>query len=205
MKGHFYKNLNLHSLIIERQPKVVVEVGAGEGDCTRLLAATRQEVPYTLHVISDKKLSGLPDGIAWQTGISYQLLKNFEDSSIDLCIIDTDHNYWTLKQELQAVMLKIREGGLIVMHDVDEFYHNTGLSDGYWDDSAYPKAEIMESVKYGSTGLALIDFLSQQRGLYQLIRWIPEHFGCAVIQRKTIEVTSVISPGPGSVFARPKP
>jgi hypothetical protein len=90
------------------------------------------------------------------------------------------------------------------MHDVEEFYYSTGMGMSYWNDSPYPEKEIMEKVKLGGLGLCLIDFLSAFRGSYKLVRWIPEHFGCAVIERRTVTETQVLRPGPSSVFARPK-
>ncbi len=203
MTGHFFKNLNLRDLILDKRPELIVEVGAGDGGNTRLLAHLKQCYPFELHVISDKVISGLDPSIKWTTGISYQELPKYADSSIDLCIIDTDHNYWTLQQELTALVPKIKEGGLIIMHDVDEFYHNTGMGMSYWNDAPYPEEAIMEKCKMGGLGLCLIDFLATYRGSYKLVRWIPEHFGCAVIERRAVTETQIIRPGPASVFARP--
>lgn len=202
MQGHFDRDLNLRALILEKRPKVIVEVGAGAGECTKLLAHLRYWYPFELHVISDKEIPSI-EGVQWKTGISYKELPKFPDNSIGLCIIDTDHNYWTLKQELLAVAPKMEEGGLIVFHDVEEFYYDTGMGMSYWNDEPYPEKEIMDSAKLGGVGLCLIDFLSNCRGTFKLVRWIPEHFGCAVIEKRTKEGTNILRPGPGSVFARP--
>lgn len=201
MQGHFDRNLNLRNLILEKRPEVIVECGAGEGACTKLLAHLKWYYDFELNVISDKELPHI-DGVKWKTGISYEELGTFPDHSIGLCIIDTDHNYWTLRQELMAVSPKMEEGGLIVMHDVDEFYYDTGMGMSYWNDAPYPEKEIMDMAKMGGTGLCLIDFLGACRGSFKLIRWIPEHFGCAVIEKRTVEGTKIIRPGPGSVFAK---
>lgn len=203
MKGHFDEHVKLHQIILERKPKVIVEVGAGEGENTRQLASIT-EYPFELHVISDKALEGLPANVKWRTGISYKVLKEFADDSIDLCIIDTDHNYWTLAQELVAVLPKMREGGLVVMHDVEEFYYDTGMAMSYWNDEPYPAKEIEEQVKFGGLGLCLIDFLHSFRGAFKLVRWIPERFGCAIIERRTVVGTNVIRPGGSPVFAKPQ-
>lgn len=202
MQGHFDRNLNLRALILEKRPDVIVEVGAGDGACTKLLAHMKLFYDFELNVISDKVLPHI-DGVKWTTGISYKELANFPDSSIGLCIIDTDHNYWTLKQELMAVSSKMEEGGLIVMHDVEEFYYDTGMGMSYWNDEPYPDKEIMDMAKFGGTGLCLIDFLAASHGSFKLVRWIPEHFGCAVIEKRTVTGTKIIRPGPASVFARP--
>lgn len=202
MQGHFARNLNLRDTILEKRPRVIVEVGAGDGDNTRLLSHLQQFYPFDLHVISDKVIDGLDPKIKWTTGISYKELPKFPDASIGLCIIDTDHNYWTLRQELVAVAPKMEEGGLIVMHDVDEFYYNTGMGMSYWNDEPYPEKEIVDMAKLGSVGLCLIDFLSARRGSFKLIRWIPEHFGCAVIEKRETLGTNILRPGPASKFAR---
>lgn len=202
MKSHFDHHLNLRNLILEKKPKVIVECGAGNGDCTRLIAHMQLMYPFEFHVISDKELD-MDNEIIWKTGISYKLLSDFEDNSIGLLIIDTDHNYWTLRKELEAAFSKMEEGGLIVMHDVDEFYHDTGMAMSYWDDSVYPEKEIKECANRGGLGLALIDFLSEARGSYKLIRYLPENYGVAVIERKTIKQTRMIQPGSNPTFAKP--
>lgn len=205
MTGHFDKNLNLRQIILDKRPQVIVECGAGNGDCTKLLAHLKWWYPFELISITDKRLDAGEEWsleVDWKIGISYEKLKDFEDESIGLCIIDTDHNYWTLLQELQAVTPKMEEGGLIVMHDVDDFYHSTGLAMSYWNGNAYPEKEIMDHAKHGGLGLALIDFLAKYRGAFQLKQWTPEHHGCAVIEKKTVTETQVIRPGTDPVFAQ---
>ena len=201
MTGHFYKNLNLHQLILDKRPKVILEVGSGDGLCTRLLAALAPSVPCVIHAISDKVLD-IPS-VQWTTGISYKEIKKLADNSIGLCIIDTDHNYWTLEQELLALIPKMEEGGLVVLHDVEEFYYNTGMAMSYWNNEPYPEKEILASAVKGGTGLCLLDFLVACRGTFKLVRWIPEHYGCAVIIKRITTGTQLVQPGPDSVFARP--
>lgn len=205
MTGHFDKNLNLRQLILDKRPRVIVECGAGNGDCTKLLAHLKWWVPFELYSITDKRLDEGAEWsleVDWKIGLSYEKLKDFKDEEIDFCIIDTDHNYWTLRAELDAVMPKMAEGGLIVMHDVDDFYHHTGMAMSYWNDQAYPEKEIMDCSKQGGLGLALIDFLAQYRGTFQLKHWTDTHHGCAVIEKKTVTETQVIRPGTDPVFAR---
>jgi hypothetical protein len=201
LQGHFDRNLNLRALILEKRPKLIVECGAGAGECTRLIAHMKWYYPFDFYSITDKAIENI-EGVEWKIGLSYERLKEFQDSSIDLCIIDTDHNYWTLQQELLAVAPKMKEGGLVVFHDVEEFYYDTGMGMSYWNDAPYPEEKIMATAKLGGVGLCLIDFLSACRGLFKLVRWIPEHFGCAVIEKRTITETRILRPGPASVFAR---
>lgn len=201
MTGHFDNHLNLRKIILDKRPELIVECGAGNGDCTKLLAHMKWMYSFDLVSITDKKLDPIEE-VDFRVGLSYERLAEFEDNSIGLCIIDTDHNYWTLIKELHAVMGKMKEGGLIVMHDVDDFYHNTGMAMSYWNDQDYPEKEIMEGSKHGGLGLALIDFLSKYRGDFQLKHWTPEHHGCAVIEKKIVTQTQVIRPGTNPVFAK---
>jgi hypothetical protein len=202
MTGHFYKNLNLHDLILTRRPKVILEVGAHLGDCTRVLASMRPVVPCQLWVISDRFISVVCDQF-WEA-ISYKKIAELPDDSIGMAIVDTDHNYWTLEQELLALVPKMEEGGLIVMHDVEEFYYDTGMANAYWNKDPYPKQEILGAHTKGGLGLCVIDFLHAYRGNFKLVKWVPEHFGCAVIEKRTVTETRIISPGSGSVVAPPQ-
>lgn len=117
--------MNIRKLIHETRPELIVECGAGNGDTTRLLAHMLDNYPFELHVISDKVVPDMDERIEWTIGLSYKVLKDFDDQSIGMCLIDTDHNFWTLNEELEAVRPKMKEGGLILMHDVWEFYHDT--------------------------------------------------------------------------------
>lgn len=202
MKSHFDQHLKLRDLILEKKPEVIVECGAGNGDCTKLLAYMKPLYPFDLYSITDKALEGIT-GVEWKIGLSYQRLLEFPDNSIGLCIIDTDHNYWTLMQELEAVTPKMKEGGLVVMHDVEEFYHNTGMAMSYWDDTPYPEKEIKACVKLGGLGDALMQFLVDRKDKFKLVHYTKESYGCAVIEKRTTTQTLVITPGTNPMFAKP--
>jgi len=199
---HFDKYLNLKGWILERKPKVVVECGAGNGDLTRLLATLLDEYPFELHVISDYSVPGLDPRIKWISGLSYEVLSTFPDDSIGLCIIDTDHNYWTLMREFVALFNKIIEGGLIALHDVETFYHDTGMALSYGNDKPYPKSEIERYAPYGSLGDAMIDFLLHHKMKYKLLAYHRENHGGAMIERKTQPYFNIVVPGPGAIFIK---
>lgn len=203
LHSHFDAHLNLRKIILEKRPKVIVECGAGNGDCTRLLAHLLQAYPFELHVISDKIVDGLDPRIQWHIGLSYIEIPKFKDESIGLCIIDTDHNYWTLWKELVCVDSKIEEDGLIAFHDVEEFYHNTGMAMSYWNDEPYPKDEIMKMAEHGGVGDALIDFLSKFRDRFKLLSWTKESYGAALIQKKIIKQIAIVTPASNPTFAKP--
>ncbi len=201
MLEHWKDGLCLEKLILNKRPNRIVECGSGEGATTKKLASLLNVYDFELNVISDKKLEGMDNRIHWFTGLSYDHLQNFEDNSVDLCIIDTDHNYWTLMKELASVFNKMTEGGLIAMHDVETFYHDTGMALAYWDGSNYPKEAIEECAKYGGLGDALIEFLQVKKMYYKLVAYTVFNHGGALIEKKTQNIFSIIVPGSGSGFA----
>lgn len=201
MHNHWTKGLNLEDIVLERKPKRIVECGAGEGALTRKIQELLDIYDFEFHVISDKALEGLDSRIHWHTGLSYEELPNFEDNSIDLCIIDTDHNYWTLMKEFAAIFNKMSEGGLIALHDVETFYHDTGMALAYWDGKPYPREEIEKYASYGSLGDALIEFLHLKKMNYRLFAFTRESHGAAILQRMTQSIFSIVVPGSGAGFA----
>lgn len=201
MHNHFDKYLNLKEIILERKPKLVIECGAGNGDLTGLIASLLDVYPFEFHVISDKKIGGLDGRIIWHIGLSYEILKEFKNDSIDLCIIDTDHNYWTLREELRALDDRIAEGGLIAMHDVETFYHNTGMALSYWNAMPYPRKEIEGLAAYGSLGDALISFLASENLRWKMFAYDRRSHGAAVVEKHTQKEFTIVVPGSGAGFA----
>ena len=187
----------------EKRPKLVVECGAGNGECTMLLAHMLDNYPFELHVISDKKIEGMDPRIVWKVGLSYKLLKEYPPGSIGMVIIDTDHNFWTLTQELEAVNDKVSERGMILLHDVEEFYHDTGMAMSYWDDQVYPEQEIKDHAKFGGLGDAMIKFLATYNGEWKLAEFRREFAGAAALEKVTVKQTRVIMPAGSPVFAKP--
>lgn len=202
MHTHFDQHINLRKLILEKRPGLIVECGAGNGECTRLLTHMHEAYKFNLVSITDKALDGI-DGVGWRIGLSYKLLKDFPDNSIGLCIIDTDHNFWTLREELLAVKDKMEEGGLIVLHDTESFYHDTGMAMAYWDGEPYPEKEILECASMGGVTDAMLAFLVAFKQNYKLHSYSKESSGAAVLERKTLKNAMVVRPGPDPVFAPP--
>ncbi len=203
MHNHFDKDVNLKRLILEHRPKVVIECGAGEGALTRKLASLLDELPFELHVISDKELTGMDPRIHWHTGLSYEVLQVFPNDSVGLCIIDTDHNYWTLREELRAVTPKIVEGGFIALHDVETFYHDTGMALAYWNGRPYPKMKIQEMAAQGGLGDAMIMFLASDHMHWKMYAYSRENQGAAVLEKRTQTEFAIVVPGPNPSFAPP--
>jgi len=194
MHNHFNQYLNLKHWIDVSEPKLIVECGAGTGELTKLIGDNISS-DCSFHVISDKKIQGLDQKVFWKSGLSYNVLKEYPDNSIDFCIIDTDHNFWTLTQELESVKDKIAEGGLIALHDVQTFYHSTGMALSYGTDTPYPKGEIEKFAHFGGLGDAMIEFLMKNKTKYQLFYFTPESHGAALLLKNTQTEYVVYLPG----------
>lgn len=204
MHNHFDKNLNLKQVILDRKPKLIIECGAGNGELTRLIASLLDVYDFEFCVISDKEIEGLDSRIRWYIGLSYEVLKAFPENSIDLCIIDTDHNYWTLREELRALDNRVKEGGLIALHDVETFYHDTGMALSYWNGTVYPRQKIEQMACYGGLGDAMIMFLASENMKWKLFAYDRNSHGAAILERKTQMEFVIIVPGEGQGFAPKK-
>jgi len=193
MNNHFDKYLNVRDLIMKYKPKDVLECGAKDGKNTVLLDGIRKYVPFNLTVITDNDFK--MDNVKVLQGVSYKIFPSLEDNSLDMVIIDTDHNYWTLDQELTSIDPKLRNDGLILFHDVSTFYYDTGVATSYASGDGYP-LELIESCgkKMGGIGVALIDWLHSKRFGYKMIRYVEESHGGAAIQKSHVDVVSYFKP-----------
>lgn len=189
MFNHFDKGLNIRGFILQFRPRHVVELGALFGKNTELIAGMRTVYPFQFTVITDNEFSCAGADVI--RGISYKVLKKLPDDSIDMCLIDTDHNYWTLAEELKALDPKLRKDGIVLLHDTDIFYHDTGVAEVYANGEDYPRKEVEETGgKMGGIGLALIDWLSIKRAEYKLLSYTTESAGAAAIQKVCLKGAS---------------
>ncbi len=200
MHNHFDKNLRLKDCILENKPKHIVECGAGHGELTRMILGLKEEYDFKLTVINDSSFK--LDDIDLIQGISYKVLEDFEDGSVDLCIIDTDHNYWTLAKELNALDSKLSEGGFIALHDVSTYYYGTGMAMSYGEGIEYPEKEIVNAGStYGGIGNAVMDFLSEYRFKYRLITFTSESQGACLIRKRSLTGTFIAVPAKEAIYS----
>lgn len=204
MNNHWNKGINIKAMLIDMKPKHVLEIGCLEGENTENLKSIMSDVGYKLTCISDD-LEMKDDGVTRIRGISYNEIPKLKDNSIDFVLLDTDHNYLTLERELLALHPKLTVGAIIVIHDVEYFYYNTGIAvaketgDTYGELSEYPLNEIRDCAsKFGGMALAVIDWLHNNRYHYQLKSWISDGIGVCVI-RKNPSTLQVLTIAPASV------
>ena len=146
-----------------------------------------KEVGYKLTVISDD-VELKDDGVTRIKGVSYREIPKLEDESIDLCLLDTDHNYWTMREELLALYPKLSYGGILIIHDVDTFYYASGLALSYADGSSYPLDQINVCTKaHGGMSMAVLDFLTNMKTAMMLKAWLPMDNGICLIRKNAKE------------------
>jgi len=163
MHNHFEEYLHIRSLLEEERPSRLLELGAANGENTQKLLSVCEEMDFDILVVSPEvpthwrmEESGklVPERfrlnharLEWVYGISYIELPRMGSGSIDFCIVDTDHNYWTLQRELSELDRVMRDGGVVVIHDTVSFANHNGFMElGY-----YKTIDKLEIVEGGST------------------------------------------------------
>jgi len=148
MHTHFDRHLNIKGLIEKYGVKEVLELGAMRGDHTRKLLTVAKVHVITDNAIPDDPLfleAAVGGRLFWEVGVSYRALVLLPDDSIEMALVDTDHNSWTLERELFYLSTKVKVGGLVVIHDTVSFAHSNGTMPGrvYCNGELYPYAEII--------------------------------------------------------------
>jgi hypothetical protein len=121
-------------------PGAVVEVGAGGGAHTRRLAKLCGSQDVALHVIDPAPRfdpSELGDGVIFHERLSLQALP--EIGPVDVALIDGDHNWYTVYNELELLRSTSqsarRATPLVICHDVCWPY---GRRDLYYEPDTIP-------------------------------------------------------------------
>jgi len=184
MKNHWDKNLKVKNMVMQYKPNLIVELGGGGGDNTDQYLELQKTQPFKLITISDgespPQYKNIPlEKFEWRFALSYKELPKFDDDSIDFCSIDTDHNYWTLKQELMWLSKKMKKGGIVVIHDTESYRHNSGLMMGYTSGDPYPEGIIKNRDR--GMGDALNEAIENKE--YEIIKHCVESCGATAIKK----------------------
>ena len=175
MKNHFDKGLGVKALIESYQPTLGVELGVFKGANTQQLLS----VLPRLIAISDGPCPFLvvPSTCVFKyiQGVSYQLLKDF-NQWIDFCSLDTDHNGWTVQEELSQLEKWTKKGSLLVAHDTTSFGQVDGFMRSYGENSPYPLAQMRSfPVPYGKV-------LRERKG-WKVIKEVTASSGAIALER----------------------
>src|SRR5207248_143070 len=122
----------------------VAEVGAYAGDLTRLLllwAANRGATVVAVDPAPQPELERLAEQHPELELVRETSLRAFEHLALpDVVVLDGDHNYYTVSQELRAIEQRSRQQGsplpLLLLHDVC-WPH--GRRDDYFDPATVPE------------------------------------------------------------------
>lgn len=170
------KIIENRDLLLKIFPKnlIVAEIGVFKGEFSKKIYEVLS--PKELHLIDifeGQMCSGDKDGnnIIWinldseyeklknelqifpnitlHKGLSLNILNNFKDEYFDIIYIDADHNYESVKKDLELSFIKIKSGGYLCGHDygnmfpgviraVDEFCQDKKLSIKYLTNDGCP-------------------------------------------------------------------
>jgi GT2 family glycosyltransferase len=139
----FWKSL-LEPLLDALQPERILEIGADRGTTTEALIERAETHGAVLHVIDPKPgfdveelRSKHPDSFVFHAALSLEVLPTLD--RVDLALIDGDHNWHTVLNELRLLERRALEQGgpspVMALHDVDWPY---GRRDLYYDPETIP-------------------------------------------------------------------
>lgn len=201
MIRHFHSGVKVSEILDELKPRLIVELGIGLGYfATALLArSVKYDPPYKLISISESRLCPIPympapmgTSFCYVSGLTWDVLEHWDtniqaigfNNKIDLCIVDSDHNYFTVKKELDALYPLLSDRCVILFHDTATnstmltHYVNAGV---FSNGTPYPKEEI-EKTLHLHFGKAIDEFLADHPE-FNTFRKTNEHEGCIAIAR----------------------
>lgn len=168
---HWYLKLLIKPLLDALGPRVVVEVGVEVGAVTGPLLAWAKANGATVHAIDpdptlsvDRLEAEYGEQLRFHRRKSLEVLGEIAD--VDLALIDGDHNWYTVIEELRALERRARADGrevpVVLAHDVGWPY---GRRDLYYDPQSIPEAHRHPHARHGlkpgrvELGLGLNDHL----------------------------------------------
>jgi GT2 family glycosyltransferase len=152
---HWYLKLLIYPLLDALGPRVVVEVGVEVGAVTGPLLEWAQANGATVHAIDpdptlnvDRLTAQYGEQLHFHRRKSLEVLDGIAD--VELALIDGDHNWYTVIEELRALERRAREDGreppVVLLHDVGWPY---GRRDLYYDPQAIPAAHRQPHARGG--------------------------------------------------------
>jgi GT2 family glycosyltransferase/glycosyltransferase involved in cell wall biosynthesis len=143
---HWFFELFIHPLLEAIRPRVIVEVGVEVGTVTRPLLRWSQEHGAIVHAIDPDPTLSVErlqaehgEQLRFHRRRSLEVLD--EIAGVELALIDGDHNWYTVINELRALERKAREEEreppVLLLHDTGWPY---GRRDLYYDPEGIPEA-----------------------------------------------------------------
>lgn len=113
-------------------------------------------------VVTDEELQKF---WTFMQGDSKELAKTWSHGDIDILLIDGDHSYEGVKEDYLKWEPFVKEGGIILMHDV--LWGHKGVGKFFWDEVKHPKAALPLS----KSGLGIVYKITGNPYDESKIRW----------------------------------
>lgn len=214
LHNQFWEGVRTKDLIDTLKPKLILEMGFGAGTNMLMMLSYTKKPGNDYRIISlsdDSNLVNITlpndfvDRFMYIRGISYAMINRWKDlniprpfdGTIDFCIIDTDHNYYTLKKELENIDTIMSSRCAIAMHDTASkpcehhlYYENAlnkesnsmmKMEGTYLNDDPYPSVAVAQTMEL-SMMQAIDEFLIDHPD-FKKIKHLDECCGCTVISR----------------------
>lgn len=172
--------LEFASLVQERRPKALIEIGTRNGGTFFMLcrlAHPRAKVisldlpggqfggGYTIFqapVINHMKRSGqqlqLLRKDSHDPATQARVVNALGDTRLDLLFIDGDHTYDGVKRDFEMYSPLVAPGGLIAFHDIVDTANEDCHVNRFWSEvkTRYPHREIIEDARQGWGGIGVL-------------------------------------------------
>ncbi|WP_375495467.1 class I SAM-dependent methyltransferase [uncultured Nostoc sp.] len=190
--NHFFGSHQIKYEIIKflnfannEQPKYVCEIGTANGGTNFLLSQALSSTIFMagidLYVKNKAQLCYFSkdyqqlffvDGSSYHPQTVEKVQTILGSKKLDLLFIDGDHSYEGVKQDFLNYRHLVREGGIIVLHDiVPDYYTRYGQQTGRWVGevpkfwtrikSHYPYYEFIENPEQDGLGIGAIRYSSK--------------------------------------------
>lgn len=123
--GRNYRGSFLLDLIIKNNFKTIAEVGVKYGRTTFFLLDNIPDLTIFAIDNDTKKFynSSVKEKYKQRLiplqGLSYEVVDQIPDGSLDLVFIDADHSYNAVKRDIMKYTPKLKDTGLLTGHDID--------------------------------------------------------------------------------------
>jgi GT2 family glycosyltransferase len=152
---HWFLKIFILPLLDALRPAVIVEVGVELGTVTGPLLTWAEANGAVLHSIDpspklevDELLAKHPESLRFHRAPSLEILSDIE--GVDLALIDGDHNWYTVLNELRQLTRRAYEDGrrppVILLHDIGWPY---GRRDLYYNPDSIPTAYRQPHARQG--------------------------------------------------------